>query len=476
LKRISILIVAALFAGDRAWASGLQPPIVGHPWSGPVTADAAATFWNPAMLAGVRAARVEGNMDLVLPFITYTRERRGVYQREDSFKFKLPLEPGDLDPSKTGVQFPVSPLNTIIPAGSLFAAVPVSDRVTLGFGFFGLAGAIITFPDFGPARYQIQEASVLGMALTAGAGVKVTEWLKVGATAYFVAGRAGLRKVADLAETDLLKDALARPPINQPNDFGASAPTGVRELAVLSRPFTLKDATAYAGTFAVGLAFEPRKDLTIGLTYVHRVPLRLKGRFFLDMNDDFFTQDLASQGLRYPPLVQGDAYVEFPIPSTVKLGLAYQASESFRLQLLLEYVNNADVRSFVVTLQSPDLAQPSLGVPDVVRIVERRNWRDTVSTLATGIFKVTRNVEIGLSLGYQSSAVPDATMSLASPDGNRIVGSAVSRLSFGRFELSAGATVNHILRRTVTASEFDKGNGTYDITLLLLSGSVAVKF
>src|SRR5439155_7025542 len=300
---------------------------------------------------------------------------------------------------------------------------------TLGFGFFGLAGAIIAFPEVGPARYQLQEASVLGMALTAGVGVRVNDWLRVGTTVYYVAGRAGLRKVADLAETDLLGKALASPPINQPNDFGQNAPTGVRELAVLSRPFNLKDATANAATFALGFAFEPRKDLVIGLNYVHRVPLKFKGRFFLDMNDDFFTQDLAAQGLQYPPIVEGDAWVEFPLPSSVKLGLAYQATPSFRLQLQGDYHHWSDVDAFIITLKSPSLAQPRLGVADTVKLVERRNWRNTVGGEATGIWRASDLLEVGLSLGYQSSAVPDSTISLSSPDGDRIVGALAGRLT-----------------------------------------------
>jgi long-chain fatty acid transport protein len=474
--RRALVAAAVLASAARAGASGLTPPSVGHVWSGPVTADAAAVFWNPAMLADVRKARIEGNVDLVFPSIRYTRERRGVYQREDSFKFRLPLEESDIDRSKTGVGPEVAAQNVLIPAGSLFAAVPVHDRVTMGFGFFGLAGAIITFPEFGPARYQLQEASLLGMALTAGVGIRVNEWLRVGVTAYYVAGRMGLRKVADLAGTDLLGKALANPPINQPNDFGMNAPTGVRELAVLSRPFTLTGAAASSATFSLGLAFEPSKVLTIGLAYVHQVPLKLQGRFGLDMNDEFFTQDLAAQGLKYPPLVEGDAFVEFSLPSVVKLGVAVQPSKDFRLQLLVEYFRYSELKAFNITLRSAGLAQPSLGVSDVVKLVEPLSWKDTVTVGATGIVRAFPSVELGLGLGYQSSASPDSTISLASPDGDRIVASAGGRLTVGRFELTGALQVHHVLTRTVTASDFDKANGTYKVTLVLFSGSLAVTF
>jgi long-chain fatty acid transport protein len=478
LKRaISVLLSsAALHSAATAWGSGLTPPVVGQAWSGPTTADAAATYWNPAMLADVNKIRIEGNVDLVLPAINYTRVRLGVYQREDSLKFKLPLQESDIDRSKTGPEEVTGAKNTLIPAGSFFGTIPLHERVTLGLGFFGLAGAVISFPDQGPQRYQLQEASLLGLAVTAGAGVKVNDWFRIGATVYYVSGRLGLRKVADLAGTDLLGKALASPPINQPNDFGQNAPTGVRELSVLSRPFTLSGATANAATFSLGLAFEPTKSLSIGLAYIHRVPLKFKGHFALDMNDDFFTTDLAAQGLKYPPLVQGDAYVEFPLPLTVKMGLGYRVNDLVRLQFLAEYYNYSDVQNFVITLQSPDLAQPRLGVADTVKIIEPRRWKDTVSTAATAIFNLTKTIEIGVTLGYQSSAVPDETINLSSPDGDRIVGVLGARVTVGRFELAAAISVNHILTRNVTNSDYDLGNGNYHITLVLLSGNLAVSF
>lgn len=470
------LCCAALFPASAS-GSGLSPPWVGHVWSGPATADAAATFWNPAMLSAVRKARVEGNMELVVPYLNYTRERRGTYQREDGLKFALPLDAADIDRSKTGVAAQsISPENTIIPAGSMFGAIPLHERVTLGLGFFGLAGAIIKFPDTGPGRWQLQEASLLALGIPVAVGVRVTDKLRLGLGMYYVSGRVGLRKVADLAATDLLGSALKNPPINQPNDFGASAPTGVRELSVLSRPFTLRDATAHVATFSFGAAYDFTKDLTVGLTYIHRVPLKLKGRFALDMNDDFFTQDLASQGLRYPAIVEGDAYVEFPLPSTIKAGLGWQVSPKFRLQLMMEYFHYSDVENFLVTLKSPQLAQPSLKVGEVVKFNEPRKWRNTVGALATGIYSLTKNIDLGMTAGYQSSASPDETVDLASPDGDKLLFSWAARLTAGRVDFTAALHWHHVLTRHVTNSDFDRANGTYKIDFLLFTGSIGFNF
>src|SRR5207237_3331097 len=129
-----------------------------------------------------------------------------------------------------------------------------------------------------------------------------------------------------------------------------------------------------------------------------------------------------------PPIVEGDAWVEFPLPSSVKLGLAWQATKTFRLQLQAEYFHYADVENFIVTLQSPGLAQPRLGVSDTVKLVEPRRLRDTMSAQATGIWRVNDWFEIGVTGGYQSSAVPDATMSLSSPDGDRLIGALAGRV------------------------------------------------
>ena len=474
---LACVFAAATLLPTGAFGSGLSPPWVGHAFSGPATADAAATFWNPAMLSAVRTYRIEGNLELVAPYITYTRERKGTYQREDGLKFALPLEASDIDRSKTGrASQSVSPENTLIPAGSMFAALPIHERVTLGLGFFGLAGAVIKFPETGPARWQLQEASLLALGIPVAIGVRVTDKLRLGVGMYYVSGQVGLRKVADLAATDLLGTALKNPPINQPNDFGANAPTGVRELSVLSRPFTLKDAKAHTATFSFGAAYDFTKDLTVGLTYIHRVALKLKGRFALDMNDDFFTQDLSSQGLRYPAIVEGDAYVEFPLPSTIKAGLAWQVTPKFRLQFMLEYFHYSDVENFAITLQSPGLAQPSLKVSDVVKLNEPRRWKNTLGTLATGIYQLTKNIDLGMTVGYSSSASPDETVDLASPDGDKLIFMWGARLTAGRIDFTAALHWQHILERHVTNSDFDRANGIYKIDFVLFTGSIGFNF
>ena len=59
---LACVFAAATLLPTGAFGSGLSPPWVGHAFSGPATADAAATFWNPAMLSAVRTYRIEGNL------------------------------------------------------------------------------------------------------------------------------------------------------------------------------------------------------------------------------------------------------------------------------------------------------------------------------------------------------------------------------------------------------------------------------
>ena len=47
------------------------------------------------------------------------------------------------------------------------------------------------------------------------------------------------------------------------------------------------------------------------------------GDFAIDMNDSFFTRDLAAQGLKYPPLVEGRGELSFSLPKRITIGAGY---------------------------------------------------------------------------------------------------------------------------------------------------------
>ncbi|AKT36147.1 OmpP1/FadL family transporter [Chondromyces crocatus] len=472
----TVALVCAALAPRAAYASGLDAPIVGPGDAGPTTADAASVQWNPAGLAFVKRPQVLLGAGLILGRVTYQRERRGTYQTPDTFQFKTPLDPANVDASKAGLADGVA-ATPIAPTGDAFLAVPVHERLTLGAGVYVPHAAALSFPADGAQAWQLREAFIVASFITASAGVRVTDRLGVGLGVSYVTGLAELSKLQDFASLDEFRRAFANDPINQPNDFGPSAPTEVRELDVLSRPISVKRGMSHGATFNVGLTWQATDELTVAAAYQHGTRMRYRGDFAIDMNDEMFTQDLASQGLRYKPLLKGDAELVFRLPRRVTLGAGYQATERLRFDGFLQWVTYSDVDAFVVETQSPDLAQPRLGIGDRVKVRLPRDWNDTIWVEARAQYRVTDWLRGWVTAGYQSPASPDRTIDVASPDGHRLIGGAGGELQVTEgFSLLGDVRLQGILPRTVTESDHDLGNGTYGMFLAAIGGHLRFRF
>jgi long-chain fatty acid transport protein len=472
--------LAALFAGPQAArASGLDVPQIGTTFSSPVTNDAAALYWNPGMLGFSQKGEAMLTLGVVGGYVGYQRDRLGAYQYQDSLQFAEPIDPAYIDPGKTGayprVTSPIFSAN----AGAFVAAPILKDRLTIGFGVYVPYAAPLKFPANGAQKFALQQAFIAVANVSAGIGVKVHKRVSLGASVSYVLGIAQLQRIQDFGAVDLFGDALANPPINQPNDFGEDAPSTVRELDVLARPFALTDGYSHNATFNIGLAANPVDPLWLGLTYDHGSRLNLNGNFQLDMNDEFFTQDLAAKGMEFPPLVTGKAKLSFRLPKRLMLGIAYDINNKLRVDTNLAYVFWSDLDAFRITLDSPALAQPALGIPRSTTVSLARNWRGTVHAEASVRATVGKRERLRISgtVGYHSSASPDQTVDVASPDGNRLLGALGLAYAINeRIAFMADGEVQGILPRTVTKSDYDLGNGTYEMVLGGLHLHLIVKF
>ena len=305
--------------------------------------------------------------------------------------------------------------------------------------------------------------------------MRLHDIVSIGAGVSYVLGFAELAKKQDFGSVQEFGDGLNK--LGQVNDFGPNAPTQVRELDTLSRPIALKKAFSHGVTFNVGVTVNPTKKLTLTLSYQHGAKMRYRGKFAIDMNDPFFTQDLAAQGLKFKPLVQGDATLEFNLPKRITLGAAYDINERWRVDGFIQYVRYSEVDAFKVITQSPDLVQEKLGIGDKLTVILPRNWKDTVWVEASARFRPTTRLLTSVTLGYQSSASPDKTIDTASPDGNRIIGGVGGAFDITqRVSLIGDARFQGIVPRHVTTSDNDLGNGTYKLFLATIAGHLKIRF
>ncbi len=471
------MMLAGVVIPSSAAASGFDAPTIGGGQSSPVARDAAAVHYNPGQLGYIDRTELDVGLGVIFGVAGYERERRGQYQYADNFDFAEPIDPADLDPSRSGSTEAVRalPFGPLIDA---FVAVPlVARRLTLGVGFYVPYAALLSLPADGPQRYQAQSVTLLSTHTTVSLGVRLHDVISLGAGVSYVLSIMQLSKVQDFAAVAAFGDGLAASPINQPNDFGPNAPSTVRELDLLARQADIGPAISHGVSFNVGAAIRPTPKLDLALVYQHGSRQRLRGDFTLDMDDEFFTQDLAAQGLQFPPQVRGQAEIGLSLPKRITAGAGYRVHPKVSIDGSLSYVFYSDFDVIDIVLSSPDLAQPALGIGDQVPQDLVRNWRNTVHTDFNVRGQATDKLLVSGTVGYQSGASPDSTIDMASPDGHRLVGAAGIEYAFSdRFSLLGDVRVQGILPRTVTTSDFDLGNGTYRLVLAAATVHAKIRF
>ncbi|MBU6162435.1 MAG: outer membrane protein transport protein [Myxococcales bacterium] len=480
--RVSLLtctLVSALasLVPQQAQASGLELPAPGSTRSGAARADAASVHYNPATLGFVERPTILASGGLLIGGARYTRERLARYQYADSFDFALPIDETNIDPSRTGVAEPVS-ATPVAPLGDLFWAQPLGFApLTFGAGIYAPWGAVLNLPDDGAQKWVVQDVSILTTALTPSVAWRIIPELSVGVSMPFYVGRAELARVQDFAEISDVGVALSRPPINQPNDFRPDAPTGVRELDVLARPTVLKNAWAARPTFAAGITARPVDRVMLGLSYTHSAPLTFVGDIQIDMDDEFFTQDLASQGLRYPALVEGRGTLSFTLPWALRFGAVIDLTTAHNLMLNVSVVGWSTVREFDVRADAAGLSQPDLGLPPTASFAVPRNWNNTWDTEFVHSIQATESLMAWYGAGLHSPAPPDEFMDLAAIDGWRVTAVAGAGFQLSeRVALLADAELQNMLPRRVASSRFDIGNGDYSLTLFRMAAHLQYTF
>jgi long-chain fatty acid transport protein len=67
-----------------------------------------------------------------------------------------------------------------LPGASLFITIPVTEKLTVGFGTFSYFGLAEDYGNTWAGRYYMQKSTLLGMSLMPAASFKVNDWLSIG--------------------------------------------------------------------------------------------------------------------------------------------------------------------------------------------------------------------------------------------------------------------------------------------------------
>src|SRR5690606_2111222 len=150
-----------------------------------------------------------------------------------------PIDPVAIDPTKNGMQLEhTTNPNAMAPMLFMTAPLDAKDRPVAGVSVVAPYAALVSFHPDRPQRIQLPKAPIVTVHVTASLAYRAHERFSLGAGVSYGIGLAELSRVQDVATLSDVGAALAREPISQANDFGPDAPTGVRELDVMARPFT----------------------------------------------------------------------------------------------------------------------------------------------------------------------------------------------------------------------------------------------
>jgi long-chain fatty acid transport protein len=459
-----LLALLVLAAPSPSHGSGFDAPQIGSAQSGPVSNDAAAVWWNPGRLGYLTQTELLLGAGVSVGSIGYQRELRRPYQYQDNLDFAEPIAPSDIDPTKSGQQRRVHDL-LLGPALDLFFASPVlRDRVVAGAGLSLPYIATLALPKDGSQRFAGDSLFLATPHTTLALAVRASEVFSIGAGVSYVLGNLALSKTQDFGSLDTFGAIIGRPPIAQANDFGNTAPSTVRELDVLARPLTIEGAFAHGASFNVGLALQLTTRLALGMVYHHSTDLRFHGRFRLDMNDDFFTRDLAVQGLAYEPVVHGRSVIHIRLPRRMTFAAGYQLAPRFALDAFASYVFYQDIDKVALRLESPGLAQERLGVEAAINHDVIRQWKGAAIVELNGRIEASDALRLSVTAGYHAPASPDATIDIISVDGDRVVlGGGMEYRFTEHAALLASLEGQFMVKRHVTTSDYDLGNGTYSL-------------
>ncbi|HEX8953577.1 MAG TPA: outer membrane protein transport protein, partial [Polyangia bacterium] len=444
-----VVFVIALLLPSSAWAGGMFLPFRGARATGRAGAftagvdDASALYYNPAGMADIDGWSFLIDGALVL--------QRAGYDRVDSGGNPQPHVDGSMN---------VLPLPTI---ALTYKPPQIKGRwVTFGLGVWVPYLGVNTWPQNGPQRYSniSINGSLLGVVELA-ASFRIKDWFWLGV---------GLQNMILHFHSRVMLSACSE--LNcAPEDPGFDSLTQVDS----------DSAFTPSGVIGAIFAFEKfRAGLNLQLPFFVRSSGTVATRL---PTDPFFANSA----------VHGDSIgVDFNLPLTLRAGLEYRPWRRVRLELDFDYEAWSMQQSFKITPHNVYISGvPGVGNYYLAPLTLVRGLNDTFA-VHLGAEVTTLDRKMGgmiLRAGWalETSATPDETASVLTPDALRNVISIGGALVLGPVRLDLGYAHVFFADRNVTNSRslqlnpiqpslaVPVGNGRYTVSADVLTAGLEAR-
>jgi long-chain fatty acid transport protein len=342
--------------------------------------DLSSIFWNPAGVSIARGLEAEADGSLIVPdtHIAGTATFEPVPPLDAFLGPSVPLS--FLDSNGGELAGPA-----FVPA--LYAGMPLSDRLAVGFGFNGPFG-LVTKPDNQnwAGQFEARTSELRTYNFNPVASYRLTPTLAVGAGAQVEFADATLKSAfPNLA-------AFLVPPPNVVSAFGGSNPNVVI------------DGDDFGLGYTLGMLWHPSGGTDIGLGFRSSVDHTIDG-------------NISVAGV--PALGSAKTSVDLETPEIATASARQKISKRMTLLGTIEWTNWSDLNQVVVKART---SNPNLGaVAGSPVTVLPLHWHDGWFFSGGAEFQINDRTTVRGGVAYEESPIQNATERTArDPDTNRI--------------------------------------------------------
>jgi long-chain fatty acid transport protein len=278
---------------------------------------------------------------------------------------------------------------------SLFATLPLSDRVTVGLGLFIPFGQANTYPDDWVGRYQLQKTSLETIDIDPAIAYRLTDSLSVG-------GGIDVQYAHIVRNNALDLGALCIATIG-PNPC---AGLGLGPQGADGRQ--LVTAANWGVGFNIGLLYALDDATHVGLNYRSAVRHDLTGTAVFQVPT--IAAPLTAGGLFQNTGVQSS----LTFPDIVAFGISHKLNDRLTILADLDWTGWHRLSQLKLNYTNP--VQPDEALP--------LNWSNAIRFAVGGIYSVTDNIGLRAGVSWDETPTSNTFRSADLPDADEITGSA----------------------------------------------------
>jgi long-chain fatty acid transport protein len=295
-----------------------------------------------------------------------------------------------------------------------YLAIPVHDRVALGFGFFSPFGMGTAWPPTWAGRYLTTFSSMKTYTLNPVVSVKALDNLSLAVGADFLWSQVQLKRKSPVVfRGNALPDA-------EVNLTGNGNGIG----------------------YNLGLLYEPLSGIKAGVSY--------RSKISVQHNGEIATVLPAPLPSAFP--VAGSATLTFP--ASLTMGLSYSRLVPFTFEFDTTWTGWSSYSKFKANLKGPITVNNAITNTSTIP----KNWNDTWAFRFGANYEIREGMKLRAGYIYDLTPVPDSSFDPQVPDANRhifTVGGDIKVLT--RFTL--GIAYNYILSENRTKNNAVVVNG-----------------